>query len=564
MLGSKQQTWLVVDIGGRWIKCARYERQGSVLRETGSQVIDIQAEGLLSAEEVGAAIGRVLRAAGEHPLAVVLPQAAAASQVVDLPKPSAGEPSGAFEAQLLDLIGLSAERCVYDRQTLAPFGAYANPQWTTVAKEETLSRQISPLLGEGLRVEAATTVGNALVAAFRQTHPEVAEACLVDLGATQTTLVQIERGEPVQMTSLPGGGENWTEALVETSREAFEEIEARLFRDDILSDPLLGPALRSKLEAWRVRVLRQIEEWRDESGRVDESGQGCLYLFGGYAAVPGLVAALSEVGEAEWKLPQGIEPAAGPVWAPSYGAALMAAGMSGLKASILPRSLVKLRQRRLAFSRLKTGVLYLFVLMVLVLGGAIAMQQDRREALVAAKQEAEGILSEIQASKELLARRDQLARRIEPLVRGQWQSLASIETFRKVQQLQGDYDFTLLRFADQRTYFQGMDGRGNGAAVPALVEAGAANGAAKFDSSRQAFVVELTLRGSQAERMQLLGEIVGRLREESYFANVDRLVGGLESAVRGPLQKDEVYALLLTLAGEPLPGLPGGKRGVQP
>lgn len=562
MLGSKHQTWLVVDIGGRWIKCARYERQGGGLRETGSQVIDIQAEGLLSAEEVGAAIGRVLRAAGEHPLALVLPQGSAVSQVVDLPRPSAGESAGAFETQLLELIGLSVDRCVYDRQPLTPFGAYANPQWTTVAKEETLSRQISPLLGEGLRVEAATTAGNALVAAFRQMHPEVAEAYLVDLGATQTTLVQVQRGEPVQMTSLPGGGENWTEALVETSRGAFEDIEARLFHDDILIDPLLGPALRTKLDAWRGRVLRQIEEWRDESGRADAPGQASFYLFGGYTAVPGLVAALSEAGEAEWKLPQGLGQDAGPVWSPSYGAALMAAGLSGLKASILPRSLAKLRERRLAVSRLKAGVLYLFVLMALVLGGAIVMQQDRREALVAAEQNAEAILSEIQASKELLARRDQLARRIEPMVRGQWHSLASVETFRRVQQLQNDYDFTLLRFADQRTYFQGMDGRGNGAESPRENEV--VNGAAGADLTRQAFVVELTLQGSQAERLQVLGEIVGRLREKSYFANVDRLVGGPGSATRGPLQKDEAYALLLTLAGEPLPGLPGTKKGVQP
>lgn len=564
MFGTRQQTWLVVDIGGRWIKCARYVRQSGRIREAGKQVIDIQAEGLLSTEEVGAAIGRVLRAAGEHSLAVVLPQGSAVSQVVDLPEPSAGEASPAFEVQLLDLIGLSAERCVYDSQPLSPFGAYAQPQWTTVAKEESLNRQISPLLGQGLRVEAVTTVGNALVAAFRRRHPEVEEACLVDLGATQTTLVQLKRGEPIQMTSLIGGGENWTEALVETSHEAFEEVEARLFQGELLRDPVLGPALLAKVETWRERVLRQIEEWQDEPELSRECGP--VYLFGGYAAIPGLGAALSASGDVRWNAPQSSDEATGAVWAASYGAALMATGMSGHKASILPRSLVKLRERRLAFSRLKAGVLYLFLILVLSLVGATFKQNQRLEALGAAKEQAEASLAEIQATKELLERRDKLAAQIEPMVRAQWHSLASVETFRRIQRVQRDYDFTLTRFADQRTYFHGL---GQGSMGMPRAEPGtqvAANHSTEAgpDSERQAFVVELILRGSQAERLQVLGEIVGRLREESYFANVDRLVRGAESAASGSLQEEKSYALLLTLAGELLPKSSAVKKGVSP
>jgi len=564
MLGNRQQTWIVVDIGGRWIKCARYKIQGSNVQEAGSQVIDIQAEGLLSAEEVGVAIGRVLRSAGEHPLAVVLPQGAAVSQVMDLPELSTGDRSGALEKEILDLIGLSAERCVYDSQPLKPFGGYASPQWTTVAKEENLIRHISPLLAQGLRVEAATTGGNALVAAFRQAHPEEADACLVDIGATQTTVVRLKRGEPVQMTSLVNGGENWAEALLESTGEAFEEVETRLFRDNLFADPVLGPVLLAAVGAWRDRVIRQIDEWREEFGMPEDDGTGSggIYLFGGYSGIRGLDAALAQAGGASWKIPETSGEGSASVWLPAHGAALMAAGTSGLKASILPGSLAKMRERRLALSRLKTGVLYLFLLVVIALALAIFKQQDRLEALVVANQEAKETMTEIQESRELLERRDELGARIEPIVRGQLHSLASLETFRRIQRVHRDFEFTLIRFADRPTYFWGMDAEADPTESPEFTKAsGAFNPGAS--SSPQAFVVELTVRGDQAERLQTLSEIVGRLREEKYFANVDRLVGGPEPgpAGNGQLREDEAYALLLTLAEEPSPKLDGEEKG---
>ncbi|MFO8027058.1 MAG: hypothetical protein R6U56_05290 [Opitutales bacterium] len=567
MLGTRQQTWTVVDIGGRWIKCARYVVKRGEVREAGSQVIDIHAEGLLSAEEVATAIGRVLRSAGDHPLAVVLPQGSAVSQVMDLPRLSADERSGEFEAEVLELIGLSAERCVYDSHPLPAFGGYTNPQWITVAKEENLSRQISPLLGQGLRVEAATTVGNALLASFRQAHPEVEEACLVDIGATQTTVVRLKQGGPAQMTSLVDGGENWTEALVEPSGEAFEEVEARLFREDLFSDPALGAVLHAVVGAWRDRLIRQIEEWQGEFGMAEEGGAGPkeIYLFGGYAAISGLRGALTQAGGLSWHIPEKSREGAAPVWTPAYGAVLMAAGISGLKASILPRSLAKMRQRRLTLSRLKTGVLYLYVLLAIVLGGAIFKQQGRLDGLTAANRQAEAILAEIEASNDLLEQRDALAERIEPIVRGQLNSLASLESFRRVQRVHREFDFTLIRFTDRRTYFRETDGQSEAAES---TEAGASDQTPDAPDQRaearpQAFVVELAVRGGQAERLQALSDIAGRLREEKYFANVDRLVDGPgpSSAANERLGEGEAYALLLTLAGDPPPVADGPKKG---
>ena len=556
MLQTRKQTWIVVDIGNRWIKCVRYVIKRGSVEASGSQKIDIQAEGLLSREEIGEAIRKALGAEAAEPLALVMPEESALSQVMDLPEFSAGNQSGKFEEEVLDLIGLSRARCVYDSTPLKAFGGYRGPQWITVAKEESLSRRISPLLGQGLRIEAATTIGNALVAAFQHSHPQVEDACLVDLGATQSTIVRIQGGQPLQVTSFAEGGEKWAEALLEPGIEAFEETEARLFRDDLFGEPDTGPVLRTSVEAWRSRVLEQIGEWSNESGAPGDRRVGDIpiYLLGGYSAVKGLLAALNGPAGGIWRVAESDASQTGgsaPVWTPAYGAVLMAAGISRHKASILPHSLVNMRQRRLTSVRLRMATVYFFILLAAFLIGAIFKQRAHLDSLTSANQQARATLSEIEAATALLKQRDVLAERIEPIVGEQLNSIHSLGTFAKLLRVQRDFEFTIIRFSDRRTYFGDMDAQ---ARIDALGEDQPEPTDHLAQRRTQAYVVELKVPGLQAERLQALGDIVGSLREDSYFSNVDRLVGLRLTVDRSEQMTEagEVYALLLTLADEPL------------
>jgi len=242
----------------------------------------------------------------------------------------------------------------------------------------------------------------------------------------------------------------------------------------------------------------------------------------------------------------------------------MAAGISGHRASVLPRSLAKMRKRRRNLSRLKSVVLYLFILVAIVLGVGIFRQQARLEHLMLANREAEETLSEMEAAAELLDRHDALGARIEPIIRGQLKTRDSLESFRRIQRVHEDFDFTLIRFVDGRTYFHGMDERAESDKATEATEAGAGARSSPregADEGSRTFVVELTIPGGQAERLQVLGDIVGRLREEQYFANVDRLLDrpGVASAVELS-GKDRSYALLLTLTGE-RPVAQGEKKG---
>jgi hypothetical protein len=549
MLNLKQRSWLAVDIGGRWIKCVRYEVKGGSIEIAESEVIDIHEEGLLSREEIGAAIGRLVKSAGDLPLVMVLPQASAVSQVVDLPGLSTKSVSGNLDNQISELTGLTTENCIYDCSSLAPFGGYANPRWITLAKEKSLRQNISPLLGQSLRVEAVTTAGNALVAAFRYEHPEIRDAYCVDIGATQTTVIELRRGDPVHMVSLIQGGDAWVKALTEQSDEAFDETESRLFEHDVFMDPTLGPTLQSAVAKWHRSLTTQIAEWRIDSGlsTLSEAEDMPIYLLGGFSRVKGLRKALAQKGEPyPFIFAKNSNADKAPVWQPCLGAVLMATGRSNLKASILPRSLDRIRLRRVRSTYMQVAAMYVLLLAVVVLLAGIVKQNSRLDALAAANEQAEAILVEIQASERLLQKRNALAKRIEPIVQRQLETVEALETFRQVQQVHRDYNFTLVRFVDRETYLQGMDERILTGVSPAF-ETG---NAAEAEQQAHAYVLELMVKGSQAERLQKLGEIVGHLRGQQYFSNVDRWVSDTSSVetMVNPSDEGQTYTLLLTLS----------------
>lgn len=548
MLNIRERSWLVVDVGSRWIKCVRYVIKGGSIEVAESEIIDIHEEGLLSIEEIGAAIGRLVKSAGDYPLAMVLPQTSAISQVVDLPGLSTKRGvSSDLDDEIRELTGLSTERCEYDCSPLTPFGGYTAPQWITLAKEKNLRQSISPLLGQSLRVEAVTTTGNALIAAFRYEHPEIRDAYLVDLGATQTTIVELRRGDPVHMVSIAHGGNAWIKALAKQSKEAFEETESRLFEEDVFTNATLGPVLQSVITRWHDSVAAQITEWREDSGLGPPNGNETLpiHLLGGFSRVKGLGTALTNQDGLKFVTTKGTADGKEPIWQPCLGAVTMAIGLSQLKASILPRALDKIRLRRARAARMTIASMYVLLVAVVFLLAGIAKQNSRLNALATANQQAEAILVEIEASEQLLLTIDSLASQIEPIVRRQLDTVEALETFRQVQQVHQDHTFTLIRFVDRLTYSRRMNGGAQyGNATQAKTDK-----AAEDSQRTHAYVLELMIQGSQAERLQKLSEIVGQLRQQNYFSNVDRWVSdpSLLEMSENTTDDSQTYTLLLTL-----------------
>ncbi|MCX6922363.1 MAG: hypothetical protein NT154_03980, partial [Verrucomicrobia bacterium] len=76
---------LALDAGSRCIKLLLAESDFGRLQILKEELIDLQAEGLVSADEIKAHLKVSLNECGQPPLALVLPQHLSISQVIDLP-----------------------------------------------------------------------------------------------------------------------------------------------------------------------------------------------------------------------------------------------------------------------------------------------------------------------------------------------------------------------------------------------------------------------------------------------------------------------------------------------
>jgi hypothetical protein len=557
-LPKKQIGWRVVDIGTRMIKCGYFVVGSDTFNEAGLKTIDIQDEGLLSSEEIGTSIARVLDQTEPGPVALLLPDALALSQVIDVPNIGSGREAARLEASIRSITGLSEGRFVHNSFPLKPFSPYRAPYWVTVAREEALNSQFTPLISQGLKIEFATTVGNALMAEFLYRHPQINHACIVDFGATQTTTGCLKDGQPRYLTSLPVGGEILVEALLEaTGLTEFERMEKRLFSEDLFDHEVCGPALKKALNRWLSALIRQFSDWDEDSTNTAEAQSLPIFLYGGFSIVPGLLKALNEVSDSSYLFKAGVNKNGPPLDAitrPLSGAVLLATRQSQFRSSILPRSLARMRDRQKRLSQVRNGsrVIFCLLLFALILGSVERSQQAH--SLEGKRQLVENSVAEADNAIQALAQRDQIGQQITPIADRWIRSIEIVETLRLLQSVRDEFDFGLQRFSDRGSFsndIKSMD-------FPINRRPGRDSFSANNDGYEsfkapgfQTFIVEILIEGDSAKRLNQLRAIVIRLRDEPFFENVDRLVR-FESNRVDTDNTSAVYAIALTLTGRPL------------
>ncbi len=548
---SSKRGWAIIDAGSRLVKCGVYAAAAERLSLVGERVFDIQAEGLLSGDEMASAVAELLHSVERLPVGLVLPQSVAISQVVDLEPGGVEDENARLKQGIRALTGLAEGRFVHDSSPLRPNARGENPYWMTVGREKAIAKLIAPWLANGIRIEFVTTSGNALLAAFRESHPSEKEAYLVDLGATQTTMVQLIDGQPAHMASLSWGGEMLAEAIVGVGGAGFDEQEGRLQAENLFTDEACGPPLRRTLDGWLDRLNQQFAEWREErepAAPADPGARQTVYLYGGYANLNSLMEYLNGQVEGLCFSAGAASPGADE-HVLSRGAALIASQLSDHRASLLPDSLARASMRRARANRLQRISLGILLFAVIALGMGIFEMKTRVAGLADANDQAESVLREVEQAESLLRERDQLARWMAPIVDRQVASIEAVETLRLLQEVKQEFDFTVLRFADRRSYFRPSyqaSSRRNGPSPEGEAER---TYEAESTMGLQAFVVDLMLEGDPAAQMDQLGAIVLRLREESLFSNVDRLLQRptQDNAPRESALAGETYALMLTL-----------------
>jgi Tfp pilus assembly PilM family ATPase len=555
---------IAVDLGQSRIKAILAERKGHRIDVLHAFTLDLQEEGLLTQEETNRHISRILLEMGEYPVSMVIPQHLTVSHLIALPAESRARWGRLIEEETQKLIGLSESAIVYDYFRLRPFQRYRNPVWVTVSREKELEDQIRRLRGSDLEIAEVTNAGNALASAYLATQPPEKRVVLADIGATATTVVILERMQPVYATTFPYGGELFTEAIAGARGRPFDEAEVLKKTELCFAAEEPCPEFLQAVERWQQEVEKVIGDWTRDQPEVSEQPLK-VALSGGSSLQPGFVdflGARSPFHYVTWRdSAGGVDPQ---TYAVAYGAALAGLKVAPVSSSLLPRPLRVQRLRTLQVTALNTvALLFLVALFAVFLADSSAKRRAiaQKGAWVADLQAA---LARTDTIEELLAERSAEYNKIVPVVQQQQRTRDLLQTISLMQRVRAEHEVWFVALADGRSYFNeatvtpavsGASGRGStprGSSRP--VDGGSASSEAS-PAGWNRFVVELSIPGDPRAAHESLRSVVSILSSANIFRNVDTLPAAARREIANPAVAlpDQTFSLNLELIPGELP-----------
>jgi Tfp pilus assembly PilM family ATPase len=520
---------IAIDLGASQLKIAVVDEGFGQLKLVRQQMIDLQAEGLLTHEEIDRQLQEIINTLGNHPLAASLSQQVSLSHLVDLPAAQAGDIEAMIAQETRGLSGLSEGAIVYDYQRLNPFGHHVNPFWVSIAREEAVQSLIQRLAGpeNNHTFREVTSTANALISAYQASADAKSKALLVDLGASSTTIVIVFQGQGVLATSLQIGGESFTQSIAALKNCAFEEAEQLKRTANLFEGPDHLPGFPAAVELWRQDVEKILKEWEEENNESRGIREPwTLLLSGGGSLQPGLLEYLrsrSSLLCESWP-----KPAAADFDLPldrhavTYGLILQACHQAPNAVSLLPRFLrqLKARQERLMKVNLAGIVLVLLLMFLLATGFSLKLAAAaRKDAQLTLTRMA---LTNAAETATLLQDRELAFKKVEFLVRQQTRTADALATLRIMQKVREKRDLWFILMADHDSYSQGGTQPTPNTNLLAGVLTPVAS-STNTPTTNQGYIVEFSLPDKTDDRFKVQREIVNDFKSERLFKSVDQL-----------------------------------------
>jgi Tfp pilus assembly PilM family ATPase len=559
---------LALDSGTRRFKLLLAESDFGRLRILKQEMIDLQAEGLVSPEEIKSHLRDCLEKWGHPPLALTLPEHISTSQVVDLPPAPESEVDKLIAEESIKLSGVSESRIVYDFVPIDKPRRNRQQFWVTLCQEGEIRERIVRLGIEQEDLCEVTTTANALIAAYEAAAPAAQRAVLVHLGAQTTVVVIVLAGQGAFATSFQMGGDFFTRFLARQRNCAEEQAEMLKREKNFLSGPDASPEFAATVDGWVAELKRQLSEWfqrNPEEASATPSFE--LICSGGGFNQPGLLEYLrthSALPLQPW--PQGDQPEGSlPIRAfeAAFGTALQALGHVAHPISLLPDDFRKTWQNKLSLQRVDLASMVLLALCLLVLG----LGTWRKFALINVKTR---LLEEVQAGQTASDANDAFTsdlvseyENLRPVLAAQQNTIDTLKAFALLQQSRSNKNFWYVLLADQQSYFSQPlallstnhpAAKTNllGAAIdtprlgPFLVRPAAAT-LTNSAPARPGFIAELCVPGDAEASRQALSELVNGLKQQRLFSKVDLLSDDLRRNLADPKvtvpERDFVLAL---------------------
>jgi len=562
---------LALDAGSRSIKLLLAESDFGRLRIVKEELIDLQAEGLVSADETKAHLQASLADWGRPPMALVLPQHLSISQTIELPPAPESEVKNLMQAEVLKLSGVSDTPIVYDFVRTESAVKERQQFWVTLCQEGDVRDRIMRLGIEQEDLCEITTTASALVNAYRAVSPAASRAILAHLGAQSTVLVILVGGQAAFVTSFQMGGDFFTRSLARILASSEETAESIKRGRDLFKGEAACAEFAVVVDGWVAELKRQLNDWFEHNPPLAaEVASFALVASGGGFDQPGLLEYLeTEAGLGFHAWPKPSEPETvrpSKRFEVAFGTAVQALGRSAQPVSLLPEDYRANWQRRLSRQRIESASVLLALACLLLL--SVGAWQSIRAALagkaLAAKVQAsqESVRGNNVLSAQLLAQYEELR----PLLARQQFTLDALNTLAFLQQSRSNRSFWYVLLADQQTYFRGpvlasteKPAATNVAAKPLFAEFGPPAAATNAPLGARGFIAELCVPEDPETARGMLSELVSDLSRQPIFARVDSLSDDQRRSLADPkvIIPDRHFALELDFAAtdfeRPLP-----------
>ena len=548
---------LAVDAGSRCLRLLLLECRFGRLRVLKQDAMDLHEEGLVSPEEVKAHVQAIVGDWGRPPIALALPQYVTVSQSVDLPPAPESESRKRIEDETLKLGGVSESAIVYDFVRVPAPDETRHRFWVTFCQEGEIRNRIAQLGLDGEDFREVTNAANALLTAWRVTHPRGSNAVLVHAGAQNTTVVIVLHGTAVFVTSFPMGGDFFTRAIARLRNCPVETAETLKHSDNLLEGTGRLAGMAEVVDGWATELKRHLNEWRER--HANEAGELSgldLFASGGVFDQPGLsdyLNARAGLKLNRWptdRAPDAILPTTG--FEIALGTALQALGQGTQPVSLLPVERRAGWRKRLGRQRLEfaSSLLLVAVLLMLVAGVWQKLSLIRQKEALLLKVNA-GIES-AQANRALMAELLDGFDLLRPLFERQQNTTDTLQTLAQLQQVRRNRTFWYVLVADQQSYFSHpptLTPTNKAASLPELVLPRAA-AATNASPARAGFIAELCLPEDPDGARRGLSLVVNDLKKDTIFARVDLLSEDLRRSLADPkvILPDRHFALALDFA----------------
>lgn len=551
---------LAVDAGTRCVRLLLLENRFGKLRVLRQDALDLQEEGLVSADELKAHLQATVAEWGRPPLALALPQQVAISQIVDLPPVPDQEARQLIEAETVKLSGLSETAMVYDFTRVAAATETRQSFWVTFCQEGEIQSRIAQFGLGDQDFREITTGANALLTAWHAVRPGKRDAILVHAGAQSTIVVVIRNGVGVFASSFPMAGDFFTRAIARLRRGSPEAAEALKRSTNLLAGPQALPGFAETVDGWAAELKRQLNEWRGPSAAPPgELAAGEFIATGGAFEQPGLLdylAARAGLKFQRWPTDQTLEataPAMG--FEIALGAGLQALGYSSQSASLLPANRRAAWKKRLSRQRLEfaNAILLGACLIALVFGSWQKLTLIQRKQALADKVRAglEVVQENTALTSDLLSGYDGLR----PLFERQQTTVDTLQSLALLQQARSNRSLWFVLVADQPSYFSqpptvAGTNKTAAAAAPESEFVARRHDATNAALARPGLIAELCVPEDADAVGATLILVVNSLKKSPVFTRVDLLSKDIRRSLADPkvILPDSHFALALDFA----------------